>query len=138
MLHLPQLRLGGWYLAHPYQVVIIVSSAILGIAFESLIHHLRLPAKVSILEATPNGPPLAEPPCADLVIIDDTPPIDPLDLAHTLRAKGCTAPVLVVSSDPNLEPAIEEMDAALVVKKPGVVDELQKLLPQLLQNEKPA
>ncbi|HWQ15414.1 MAG TPA: response regulator [Roseiflexaceae bacterium] len=70
---------------------------------------------------------------ADLILTNhDLPQLDGLLLIQTLRARGATLPIVMLSADPSVAPAALAAGATRFVAKPFHVAELVSLLLTLL------
>jgi len=70
---------------------------------------------------------------ADLIILDkNMPVIDGLELTRTLRARGVSIPIIIMSGNSAIEAEAKKAGATLFLGKPGVYSQLPRLLPDLL------
>lgn len=70
---------------------------------------------------------------ADLLILDkNMPVIDGLELTRTLRARGASIPIIIMSGNSALEAEAKKAGATLFLGKPWVYSQLPQLLPELL------
>ncbi|MCK6628531.1 MAG: response regulator [Anaerolineae bacterium] len=70
---------------------------------------------------------------ADLIISDKNMPlVDGLELTRTLRARGVSIPIIIISGNTAIEKEAKKAGATLVLGKPGVYRQLPQLLPKLL------
>jgi two-component system response regulator FixJ len=68
-----------------------------------------------------------------LIILDkNMPVIDGLELTRTLRARGVSIPIIVMSGNLAIEAEAKKAGATLFLGKPGAYSQLPRLLPDLL------
>lgn len=70
---------------------------------------------------------------ADLIISDKNMPlVDGLELTRTLRARGVSIPIIIISGNSAIEKEARKAGATLVLGKPRLYRQLPRILPKLL------
>jgi CheY-like chemotaxis protein len=118
---------------HLYRIIIAEDDRLAGKLLQMIMIGLYPLGHVSLVLNGQEALQVYEQSGADLMILDKNMPfIDGLELTRTLRARGVSIPIIVMSGDPAIEAEAKKAGATLFVAKPGVYTQLPRLLPNLL------
>jgi CheY-like chemotaxis protein len=118
---------------HLYRIIIAEDDRMAGKVLQMIMIGLYPLGYVSLVLNGQEALQLYEQSGADLMILDKNMPfIDGLELTRTLRARGVSIPIIVMSGDTTVEAEAKKAGATLFVAKPGVYSQLPRLLPNLL------
>jgi CheY-like chemotaxis protein len=118
---------------HLYRIIIAEDDRLAGKLLQMIMIGLYPLGQVSLVLNGQEALQVYEQSGADLMILDKNMPfIDGLELTRTLRARGVSIPIIVMSGDPAIEAEAKKAGATLFVAKPGVYTQLPRLLPNLL------
>jgi CheY-like chemotaxis protein len=118
---------------HLYRIIIAEDDRLAGKLLQMIMIGLYPLGQVSLVLNGQEALQVYEQSGADLMILDKNMPfIDGLELTRTLRARGVSIPIIVMSGDPAMEAEAKKAGATLFVAKPGVYSQLPRLLPNLL------
>ncbi|MCL4297015.1 MAG: response regulator [Anaerolineae bacterium] len=110
-------------------IIVAENQALLGVLIELTINQIYPKARVSTVMDGQAALQVYEQVGADLIIADKKVPIiNGFELTRTLRAKGATVPIIVLSEDSHGENEAIEAGATLLMRKLG----LSNLLPLVL------
>src|SRR5262245_57709723 len=118
---------------HLYRIIIAEDDRLAGKLLQMIMIGLYPLGHVSLALNGQEALQVYEQSGADLIILDKNMPfIDGLELTRTLRARGVSIPIIVMSGDTAIEAEAKKAGATLFVAKPGVYSQLPRLLPNLL------
>ncbi len=118
---------------HLYRIIIAEDDRMVGKLLEFIMIGLCPLGHVSLVLNGQEALQVYEQFGADLIILDkNMPVIDGLELTRTLRARGVSIPIIVMSGNLAIEAEAKKAGATLVLGKPGVYSQLPRLLPDLL------
>jgi CheY-like chemotaxis protein len=118
---------------HLYRIIIAEDDRMAGKLLQMIMIGLYPLGQVSLVLNGQEALQVYEQSGADLMILDKNMPfIDGLELTRTLRARGVSIPIIVMSGETAIEAEAKKAGATLFVAKPGVYSQLPRLLPNLL------
>ena len=118
---------------HLYRIIIAEDDRMVGKLLEFIMIGLYPLGHVSLVLNGQEALQVYEQSGADLIILDkNMPVIDGLGLTRTLRARGVSIPIIVMSGNSAIEAEAKKAGATLFLGKPGVYSQLPRLLPDLL------
>ena len=118
---------------HLYRIIIAEDDRMVGKLLEFIMIGLYPLGHVSLVLNGQEALQVYEQSGADLIILDkNMPVIDGLELTRTLRARGVSIPIIVMSGNSAIEAEAKKAGATLFLGKPGVYSQLPRLLPDLL------
>jgi CheY-like chemotaxis protein len=116
----------------PYRIIIAEDNRMAGKLLEIIMIGLFPLGNISLVLNGQEALQLYERCGADLIILDkNMPGIDGLEVTRTLRARGISIPIIVMSGNWAIEAEAKRAGATLFLRKPGVYSQLPKLLPRL-------
>jgi CheY-like chemotaxis protein len=119
--------------AHLYRIIIAEDDRMAGKLLEIIVIGLCPLGNISLVLNGQEALRLYEQSGADLIISDKNMPlVDGLELTRTLRARGVSIPIIVMSGNTAVEAEAKKAGATLFLGKPGVYSQLPQLLPNLL------
>ena len=120
-------------MAHLYRIIIAEDDRMAGKLLEIIVIGLCPLGNISLVLNGQEALQLYERSGADLIISDkNMPVVDGLELTRTLRARGVSIPIIVMSGNTAVEAEAKKAGATLFLGKPGVYSQLPQLLPNLL------
>ena len=118
---------------HLYRIIIAEDDRMVGKLLEFIMRGLCPLGQVSLVLNGQEALQVYEQFGADLIILDkNMPVIDGLELTRTLRARGVSIPIIIMSGNSAIEAEAKRAGATLFLGKPGVYSQLPRLLPDLL------
>ena len=118
---------------HLYRIIIAEEDQMVGKLLEFIMIGLCPLGHVSLVFNGQEALQVYEQSGADLIILDkNMPVIDGLELTRTLRARGVSIPIIIMSGNLAIEAEAKKAGATLFLVKPGVYSQLPRLLPDLL------
>ena len=118
---------------HLYRIIIAEDDRMVGKLLEFIMIGLYPLGHVSLVLNGQEALQVYEQFGADLIILDkNMPVIDGLELTRTLRARGVSIPIIIISGNSAIEAEAKRAGATLFLGKPGVYSQLPRLLPDLL------
>ena len=118
---------------HLYRIIIAEDDRMVGKLLEFIMIGLYPLGHVSLVLNGQEALQVYEQSGADLIILDkNMPVIDGLELTRTLRARGVSIPIIIMSGNSAIEAEAKKAGATLFLGKPGVYSQLPRLLPDLL------
>jgi len=118
---------------HLYRIIIAEEDQMVGKLLEFIMIGLYPLGHVSLVLNGQEALQVYEQSGADLIISDkNMPVIDGLELTRTLRARGVSIPIIIMSGNSAIEAEAKRAGATLFLDKLGVYSQLPRLLPDLL------